>query len=136
MKQKLKTIIKRIIAEELQNEGKGYLRGAALAGLLALGAGKMAGGAKPDSTTQTQQIDTVNSLAEFAVNNLGNDIDGMSQEEMLVGNKLEDIKNFQGNDESLFEELRVLAVRLQRAHIDSANADEYLERYFKLKTRR
>lgn len=136
MKQELKTIIKQIIAEELQKEGKGYLRGAALAGLLALGGSKLAKGSEQDHAVQTQQVDTVQSLKDFAVNNVGKDLEGMSHEEMLIANKLEDLESFQGSDEQLFEELRVLAVRLQRAHINSPEAEEYLQRYFRLKAAR
>jgi len=137
MKQHLKTIIKQIVAEEMQKEGKGYLRGAALAGLLALGGNKLIGSAdKPEPSSQTQQVDTVQSLADFAVNNLKQDFEGMDQAQMQVIDQLESIENFQGSDDELFEKLRVLAVRLQRAGLVSSTVSEYMDRYRSLKAAR
>jgi len=137
MKQHLKTIIKQIVAEEMQKEGKGYLRGAALAGLLALGGNKLIGSAdKAEPSSQTQQVDTVQSLADFAVNNLKQDFEGMDQAQMQVIDQLESIENFQGSDDELFEKLRILAVRLQRAGLVSSTVRDYMDRYRSLKAAR
>jgi hypothetical protein len=137
MKQHLKTIIKQIVAEEMQKEGKGYLRGAALAGLLALGGNKLIGSAdKAEPSSQTQQVDTVQSLADFAVNNLKQDFEGMDQAQMQVIDQLESIENFQGSDDELFEKLRILAVRLQRAGLVSSTVRDYMDRYRSLKAER
>lgn len=137
MKQHLKAIIKQIVAEEIQKEGKGYLRGAALAGLLALGAGKMADKARTDSTTQTQQTDTVQSLAQFAISDLKKDFEDMSESSQTkVVEQIQAIEDFQGSEDELFDKLRVLAVRVQRAGLVSSKVSEYLDRYFKLKAAR
>jgi hypothetical protein len=137
MRQHLKAIIKQIVVEEMQKEGKGYLRGAVLAGLLALGGNKLIGSAdKQEPLSQTQQVDTVQSLADFAVNNLKQDFEGMDQAQMQVIDQLESIENFQGSDDELFEKLRVLAVRLQRAGLVSSTVSEYMDRYRSLKATR
>jgi hypothetical protein len=142
MKQQLKLIIKQVIAEELQQEGKGYLRGAALAGLMALGGSKLMSSASSDKGEVTQQkADSVRDLADFVDNTLGPSLDRDFAEEFerpqrLVTQKVADIKNFSGDEEGLFEELRLLAVRLRNAGVRSSDVDEYMSRYFQLKASR
>jgi hypothetical protein len=141
MKQQLKLIIKQVIAEQFQQEGKGYLRVAALASLMALGGSKLMNRASSDHGSTTQKADSVRDLAEFVVNTLGPSLDRDFAEvserpQELVMQKIEDIKTLSGDDETLFEELRVLAVRLRNAGTRSPDVDEFMSRYFQLKASR
>lgn len=153
MKEKLKLIIKQIIAEEFQKEGKGYLRGAALGALLALGGSKLAKSFDSQSSQSSQvsmaNISSVADLAKYTIENLRPSLSeefseaiGVENSMVQVIEKINDIENLVNNhasDEALFEALRVLTVRLeraQRAGFDSEDIRNYILAYRNVKSRR
>lgn len=66
MKQQLKLIIKQVIAEELQQEGKGLGRALALGALLGFGGAKLGSHPEKPEASQTQATSDVSHLAEMA----------------------------------------------------------------------